>query len=104
LEDDRRAGFELLEHAPDVGGAGERRRPPGKVDGVVVDLELGAFLDEPESREADAARADEPLDVGEGQEVVEAALLRPRDDKRLLLPVLGEKLLRRDRVETASES
>jgi hypothetical protein len=50
---------------------------------------------------AKAPRADEPLDVRDGEEVVETAALRARNDERPLLPVFGEELLGGDRVDRA---
>jgi hypothetical protein len=50
---------------------------------------------------AKPARAEKPLDVGDREEVVEPLRFVPRDDERLLLPVLAEKLLGRDRVDRA---
>jgi hypothetical protein len=102
LEDDRGAGFEFGEDAVDVGRPRERLRPPGNVDGVVVEPDLRPLLDETKGRVADSGRADEPLDVGFGQEGVEAPGLCPGDDERLLLPVLAQELLGGDRVETVS--
>jgi hypothetical protein len=58
-----------------------------------------ALLDEPEGRVADSSGADEPLDVGFGQEDVEAPRLLPGDDERLLLPVPAEEVFGRDRVD-----
>jgi hypothetical protein len=102
LEHDRRAAFELLEDPVDVGRPGERRRPPAEVDGVVADLDPLALLDETEGRVADPRRADEPLDIRLREEAVEARRLAARDDERLSLPMLGEELLGRDRLDRLS--
>jgi hypothetical protein len=101
LEDDRGAGFELGQDPVDVGRRRERLRAPGDVDGVVVEPDLRALLDETERGIADSRRADEPLDVGFGQEGGEAPRLLPGDDERLLLPVAAKELLGRDRVDRA---
>jgi hypothetical protein len=101
LEHDRGAGFELGQNPVDVGRAGERLRPPGDVDGVVVEADLRALLDEAEGRKANPCRADEPLDVRLGEERVEAAPLLPGDDERLLLPVPAEEVLGGNRVDRA---
>jgi hypothetical protein len=58
-----------------------------------------ALLHEPEGRVADSGRADEPLDVGFGQEGVETSRLRPGYDERLLFPVPAEKVFGRYRVD-----
>jgi hypothetical protein len=42
------------------------------------------------------------LDIAKREEVVETSLLVSLDDERLPLPVLGEELLGRDGVDTAS--
>ena len=99
LEDDRRAVLELGEHPLDLGGARERRRPPGDIRRVGRDVELRAGLREPEARIAQTAGREKPLDVSDREEVAEAPLLGPRDDERLLLPVAVEELLGGDRVE-----
>jgi hypothetical protein len=65
LQHDRRPGLERGEDAADVGRPGEGRRAPGQVGRVVAEVELRAGLDEAEGWEADARRADEPLDVGD---------------------------------------
>ena len=62
LKDNRRAALPLVEHAVDVGRAGETARAPRDFCGVVANGELLARLDEPESREAQPARRDEALD------------------------------------------
>ncbi|MEX2464770.1 MAG: hypothetical protein WD428_02725 [Gaiellaceae bacterium] len=102
LEDDRGAGFELGHDSVDLGRPREGRRPPGDVDGVVVEPDLRALLDETEGGEADSRRADEPLDVRLGEERVEAARLLPGDDERLLLPVPAQELFGGNRVDTPS--
>ena len=99
LEHDRRAGFELREHARDVGDAGERRRPPGEVGRVA--RHRRARLHEPEARRPDPRLGDQPLDVPHGEEVVETAFLPARDDERLPLPVLREEALGLDRRNRA---
>jgi hypothetical protein len=95
LEDDRGARFELGQDPVDVGRRREGLGAPGNVDGVVVEPDLRALLDETERRIADSRRADEPLNIGFGQEAVEAPRLRPGDDERLLLPVAAEEVLGR---------
>jgi hypothetical protein len=99
LEDDRGAVLELREDALDLGRAGERRRPPREVGRVGRDVELRARLGEPEAGVAEPSGREKPLDVRDGQEVIEAALLGPGDDERLLLPVAACELLGGDRVE-----
>jgi hypothetical protein len=101
LEDERRPRLELREDAADVRGPAERRRPPGDALRVGVDVEFRAGLDEAKRGVAKAARAEKPLDVGGGEEVVETAFLGAGDDERLLLPVLGEEVLGRDRLDRA---
>ena len=93
LEDDRRAGLPLGEDARNVGGARERRAPRDVVACTSPTIELAALLHQPERRVANRGRADEPLDVGLGEQVVEATRLVPRDDERPPLPVLGEERL-----------
>ena len=63
LKDDRRAVLELGEDAVDVDRPAERLRAPAEVDRVRLRLEHGPLADEPERREAQRARADQPLDV-----------------------------------------
>jgi hypothetical protein len=101
LEDERGACLELGEDAADVGRPVEGCGPPRDAGRVRAELELRPCLDEAEAGVAKAARADEPLDVRDGEEVVETAALRARNDERLLLPVLGEELLGGDRVDRA---
>ena len=48
-----------------------------------------------------AARADQPLDLREREEVVEPSWLVPRDRERLLLVDAVEELLLPDRLEAA---
>ena len=78
------------------------RRPPGQVGRVAGDGR--ARLDEPEAGRPDPGLGDQPLDVPDGEEVVEAAFLLARDDERLPLPVLREEALALDRRERAVES
>jgi hypothetical protein len=102
LENDRRPGLELGSDPFGLGGPAEGNRPPGNVDRVVGKRKLLARLDEPKARVTQGSRADEPLDVGAREQVEEAPRLRARDGERLVFPVLGEELLCRDRVDTAS--
>ena len=102
LEDDRRARLPLGEDAGDVHRLREGG-PPGDVGGVGADVELPTLAHQPESGIADRRGADQPLDVGLGEEVVEAARLVPRDDERPLLPMLGEERVGGDGVEAARE-
>jgi len=102
LEDDRRSVLELGEDALHVCRPGEGRGPPREILRVRRDLELRSGLREPEAGKAQPARREKPLDVSGGEEVVETALLGPWDDERLLLPVLREEVLARDRVESSS--
>jgi hypothetical protein len=102
LKDDRRAVLELGEDTLDIGSARKGLRAPREVGRVGGDIELRAGLGEAEAGKAEAAGAEEPLDVRDGQEVVEATFLRARDDERSLLPVALEELLDGDRFERAS--
>jgi hypothetical protein len=102
LEDDRRPLLELARDPLGLGGPAEGNRPPGEVDRVVGQRELLTRLDETEARVTQAPRADEPLDVGAREQVEEAPRLRARDGERLVFPILGEEILCRDRVDTAS--
>ena len=95
LEDDRRALGERRGDAVGVGRSGELGRPPGNVRRILRERDLRAGLDQAEAREAQAAGADQPLDVSGREQVVEATLLPPRDDERLLLPVPVEELVDR---------
>jgi hypothetical protein len=99
LENQRRARLERIQYAADLGRAAEGNRPPGQALRVGADLELLGGLDQAEGGVAQPAGADEPLDVGDRKEVVETTLPVPRGDERLPLPVLGEELLGRDRVD-----
>jgi hypothetical protein len=99
LENDRGAVLELGQHSLDVRRARERRRPPREIRRVRRDVELRAGLGEAKPRKAERAGREKPLDVGDGEEVVEATLLGPGDDERLLLPVAVEELLDGDRME-----
>src|SRR5215210_3979522 len=103
LQHDRRAARPLLEHTIDGERAGERRRPPGNVDGVVANRELLARLHEAEAGVAQAARADETLDLVLREEVVEASRLVALDHERPALPVRGEELGLTDGLEAARE-
>jgi hypothetical protein len=80
LEDDRGAGLPRGEDAGNVGGVRERRAPRD-VGRVVADVELAAFLNEPEAGVADRRRADQPFDVVLREQVVEATLLVAGDDQ-----------------------
>jgi hypothetical protein len=102
LQHDRGAPGEGGCDAARIGRAAERSRPPGDVARVLRERDLRARLDQAEAGKAQAARADEPLDVRDGEEVVETALLTSRDDERLLLPVLLEELPDADRLDAAS--
>jgi hypothetical protein len=102
LQDDGGAILELREHALHVRRAGEGRRSPGDVRRVGRDIEPRARLGETEAGVPEPAGGEKPLDVRDGQEVVEATLLGPRDDERLLLPVAVEELLGGDGVERTS--
>jgi hypothetical protein len=104
LEDERGAGFELGEHLSDVRHAGERSRTPRDALRVRRRVDLLPGLDEAEPRRAQAPGAEKPLDVGDRQEGVIPTHLGTLDDERLLLPVLAEELLDRDRVDRALES
>ena len=102
LEDDGGARLPLGEDAGDVHRLREGG-PPGDVGGVGADVELPTLAHQPESGIADRRGADQLLDVGLGEEVVEAARLVPRDDERPLLPMLGEERVGGDGVEAARE-
>jgi hypothetical protein len=75
LEHDRRTGPEGGGDPVGVGRARERVRPPGEVARVLTEPDLPAFPDQPEGGVAEPARADQPLDVRDREEVVEAPLL-----------------------------
>jgi hypothetical protein len=102
LEDDRRPVLELREDALDLGRAGERFRPPRDILRVRGDLELGARLGETEARVAKPAGREQPLDILDGEEVVEEAPLGSWDDERLPLPIAVEELLGGNRIEGSS--
>ena len=104
LEHDRRAALPFGEHALDVRRAGEGGRAPGDVDRVVADAQLIARLDKTETRVAQVARADELLDLGLREQVVESTCLVPLDRERPALPVLLEELFGVDRVDAAPKS
>jgi hypothetical protein len=63
LQDDRGAAGELLRDTACVGGAREPAGLPGQVDRVIGGLQSRTCLDQPEAGRAQAARADEALDV-----------------------------------------
>jgi hypothetical protein len=94
LQHDGGARLELAEYARDVRRPREGVRSPRQVGRVVLEGDLLARPDQPERRIANSSRADEPLDVGLGEEVVETARLVARDDERLPFPPLGEELIR----------
>jgi hypothetical protein len=96
LQDDGRARVELGEHAADISRPGEGIRSPRQVGRVVADVQLCALFDEPEGRVPNAAGADEPLDGGEREQVVETPRLVPRYDERPLLPVVAEEVFGRE--------
>jgi len=101
LQDDRRAAHELSGDALDPSGAGEGRRLPRDVLGVVAERELLAFLDEAESRIAKAAVRGAALDLFDREEVAEAPLLVARNEEGPFLPVLAEKPVGRYRLDAA---
>jgi hypothetical protein len=94
LQHDGGARLELAQYARDVRRCGERVRSPRQVGRVVLEGNLLARPDETERWIANSTRADEPLDVGLREEVVEAARLVARDDERPPFPPLGEELVR----------
>jgi hypothetical protein len=94
LQHDGGARLELAQYARDVRRSGERVRSPRQVGRVVLEGNLLARPDEAERWIANSTRADEPLDVGLREEVVEAARLVACDDERVPFPLLGEELVR----------
>src|SRR6185436_6923538 len=99
----RRAVRESLRDAIRVDDAGERLRPPGDLARVLGLRDRPALLDQPEARRAQPAGGDQPLDVRDREEIVEAPLLGARHGERPLLPVLGEELVGVDRLDAAGE-
>src|SRR6476646_2200741 len=91
LKDDRRPALELLRDPLDPDAPGERRRRPRDVLRVVAQNDRRVLLDDPERRVPEPAGRDPPLDLGDREQVEEAALLVARDEEGLSLPVFTEE-------------
>jgi hypothetical protein len=101
LEHDRRAALEVVGDAFHVCRPGEAGRAPRHSGRVRRDRDLLAFLDDANSRVAQAGRGDEALGLGLREQVVEPALLVARDDERPALPVRIEEPVGVDRGDAA---
>jgi hypothetical protein len=101
LQHDRRSALEVVGDAFDVRCTREAGRAPRHSGRVRRDRDLLAFLDDANSRVAQAGRGDEALGLALREQVVEPARLVARDDERPALPVRIEEPVRVDRRDAA---
>jgi hypothetical protein len=80
LEDKCRPCLELTQDTPDFRGPAKGRGTPGDARRVRGGVDFLSGLDKSEGRLAQASGAEKPLDVGDGEEVVETRLLVSRDE------------------------